>query len=106
MNQFRCFVQEGSAAHLRGEDLERRLHEHHAHHYPGEQVTVNRVVVPPGYMFTGGRPSTSSVVIFTLDHETTLDSREEYMRGMCDLWTEVTGCTKHEIVIALKTNQE
>ena len=65
MSQFRCFVQEGSAAHARGEDLERRLHENHVHRYPREQATVNWVAVPPGYMFTGGRPSTSSVVIFT-----------------------------------------
>ena len=110
MGHFGCLVQEGSAAHERGAELEGRLRTHHADHYPGEEATVSWVAVPSGHMFTEGRPSTSSVIQCRLAHETTLDLRERYMRGVCDLWTEVTGCTDHEIVVSITettaTNQE
>ncbi len=101
MSQFRCFVQAGSDADTRGEELERRLRRHHADHYPTEQATVSWVAIPPGHMFTEGRQSTSSIVSCLVDHETTLGHRETYMRGVCDIWTEVTECTDHEVVVSV-----
>ncbi|MEM7338465.1 MAG: hypothetical protein AAF467_07460 [Actinomycetota bacterium] len=104
MSRYRCVIQAGSAAAERSNELERRLGEHHAGHYPGEAVSVDWATVPAGYMFTEGRQSTSSIVSCTLDHPTTFASREVYMRGVCDLWTEVTGCTDHEVVVAVAEN--
>ena len=101
MSQFRCFIQAGSNAATRGDELERRLRTHHAAHYPTERATVSWVPIPPGYMFTEGRQSTSSIISCSLGHETTLDHREAYMRGVCDLWTEVTECTDHEVVVSV-----
>ncbi|MEM9564757.1 MAG: hypothetical protein AAGA93_19200 [Actinomycetota bacterium] len=101
MSQFRCFIQAGSNAETRSDELERRLHAHHATHYPGEEATVTWLAIPPGHMFTEGRQSTSSVVACLLDHTTTLDAREAYMRGVCDIWTEVTECTDHEVVVSV-----
>ena len=101
MSDFTCVIQEHGAAHRRAAELERRLDEHHARHYPGEATSVRWHPVAPGYMFTEGRQSTSSVISCTLGHPTTLQGREHYMRGICDLWTEVTGCTDHEIVVAI-----
>lgn len=101
MGHFSCLVQEGRAAHERSDELERRLVEHHATHYPGEEATVSWVPVPPGTMFTEGRQSTSSVISCTLSHATTLDGREAYMRGICDFWTEITECTDHEVVVSI-----
>ena len=107
---FRCIVQAGGNADLRGDELERRLREHHTRYYPDEDAGVGWMAVPPGYMFTEGRQSTSSIISCFVDHETTLDHREAYMRGICDLWTEVTGCTDHEIVVSVtetvSTSQE
>ena len=37
----------------------------------------------------------------SIEAPATRDSREAYMRGICDLWTEVTGCTDHEIVVSI-----
>ncbi len=101
MAHFTCIVQDQSAAHRLGETLEQRLQQHHAGHFPDDAATVSWLAVPAGYMFTEGRPSTSSVISCTLAHATTRDTRETYMRGVCDLWTEITGCTDHEIVVSI-----
>ncbi len=98
---FSCLIQaEGNAASSRDE-LASRLQTLHAAHYPGEPADVSWRLVPEGYMFTEGRQSTSSVIACALDHSPTLSEREAYMRGVCDVWTEVTGCTDHEIVVAV-----
>ena len=101
MSRFSCVIQEHGAAHERTHELEQRLAEHHGQAYPGESADVTWIVVAPGYMFTEGRPSTSSVISCRIDDETTLSAREAYMRAVCDIWTEVTGCTDHEVVVSL-----
>lgn len=57
--------------------------------------------IPAGAMFTEGRQSTSSIITCSVDHQTEFEARERYMRDVCDLWTEVTGCTDHEIVVVV-----
>ncbi len=99
--RFSCLVQEQSYAYERRADLERRLDEHHRGHYPGDATSVSWHPVPRGHMYTEGRQSTSSIIACALEHATTLDQREQYMRGICDLWTDVTGCTDHEIVVSI-----
>lgn len=101
MTQVRCIIQEGGNADVRSGELERRLSDHHATNYPGEDTAVSWMAIPSGYMFTEGRQSTSSVITFFLPHRTTLADREAYMRGVCDLWTDVTDCTDHEIVVTI-----
>ena len=101
MSHFSCLIQEHSAAEERSAELEARLRDHHTRHHPGENATVSWRAVPPGFMFTEGRQSTSSIIQCIVNHETTREERERYMRGVCDLWTEVTGCTDHEIVVSL-----
>ncbi|MEO1059652.1 MAG: hypothetical protein AAFY28_22345 [Actinomycetota bacterium] len=98
---FHCVIQaEGNAASSRDE-LASRLQALHAQHYPGEPAAVSWRLIPEGYMFTEGRQSTSSVIACALQHSPTLSEREAYMRGVCDVWTDVTGCTDHEIVVAV-----
>lgn len=101
MGHFSCVIQDGGAAHVATGELERRLEELHGSHYPGESVSVSWRAVPEGYMFTEGRPSTSSIVACVVGHPTQLAEREAYMRGVCDIWTDVTGCTDHEVVVAV-----
>lgn len=105
MNHFSCVIQDLSAAQRSSDVLERRLADHHASHYPGEQTSVSWRAIPEGYMFTEGRQSTSSLVVCVIDHETSFVERERYMRGVCDVWTDVTGCTDHEIVVVVSENQ-
>ncbi|MEM9748488.1 MAG: hypothetical protein AAF945_17470 [Actinomycetota bacterium] len=82
-------------------DGEQRLQDHHAAHFDGEASAVSFMTIPTGFMFTEGRQSTSSVIAWAIAHTTTLPQREAYMRGICDLWSEVTGCTDHEIVVSV-----
>ena len=101
MSHFSCLIQQDSAAHRRSGDLERRLIELHSAHYPSEEAQVAFHPIPAGAMFTEGRQSTSSIITCSVGHRTEFERRERYMRGVCDLWTEITGCTDHEIVVAV-----
>ena len=101
MSQFRCIIQADGNADRRRDRLEQRLADHHTRHYPDEQTTVNWIAIPRGYMFTEGKQSTSSIVSCFVDHQTTLDTRAAYMRDLCDLWTEITECTDHEVVVTV-----
>ena len=101
MSHFSCLVQQGGAADLQRAELEKRLHTLHESHHPGETTTFAWRTAAIGFMYTEGRQSTSSVIQCQLQHPTTRDGREAYMRGVCDIWTDVTGCTDHEIVVSL-----
>lgn len=101
MSQFRCVIQANSNADQERDQLERRLAESHAKHYPDEHTSFTWMPIPPGYMFTEGQPSTSSIVLCFIDYTTTLDTRDAYMRDVCDLWTEITECTDHEVVVTI-----
>ena len=101
MSNVRCIIQQDSTADQRRSQLEARLLDHHGAHYPGESFDAVWLPVPSGHMFTEGRQSTSSIVSCFVDHRTTLAERERYMTGVCDIWTDVTGCTDHEVVVAI-----
>ena len=101
MGQFSCVIQEDSPASRAVDELERRLAELHERHYPGDPATCSFTEMARGFMFTEGKQSSSSVVACVMPWETTLADRERYMREVCDIWTEVTGCTDHEVVVAI-----
>ncbi|MEM9655439.1 MAG: hypothetical protein AAGA65_25335 [Actinomycetota bacterium] len=101
MSHFRCIIQADGNADRRRDEIDRRLADHHAAHYPNERVVVDWTAIPAGHMFTEGTQSTSSIVSCFLDHKTTLDSRSAYMRDVCNLWTELTDCTDHEVVVTV-----
>lgn len=101
MTHIRCLVQAASNADTQRAELEARLHALHDRHYPGEVPAVSWVAISPGAMFTEGVQSTSSIISSFVAHETTLTLRERYLRDVCDAWTEVTGCTDHEIVATI-----
>lgn len=101
MSHFSCLVQEDSAAARLTGTLEHRLAALHRSHFPDDAVTVSWRVVPRGHMFTEGRPSTTSIIVCRVSHVTTLEQRESYMRGICELWTATTGCTDHEVVVSI-----
>ena len=99
MTRFRCVVQQDRDADHRRAELEARLAAHDAAYHPDETPTFEWIAIPAMRMFTEGRPSTSSIVSCFVSHETTRDFRERYMRGVCDLWTDVTDCGDHEVVV-------
>lgn len=101
MSHFACLVQRNSAADATRAALEQRLATLHAEHFPGETATFRWRAAEAGFMFTEGRQSTSSVISCQLAHPTTLELRERYMRDVCGAWTDVTGCTDHEILVSM-----
>lgn len=100
MADFSVTVQEGQAAHAHMRELEAGL-VRIGIDLLGDQhdATITWTVVPPLHMFTEGRPSTTSMVIRSVDPTLTLQDREPVMRAVCDLWTSTTGCTDHEILV-------
>ena len=101
MNTISCLIQADSTAEQNQAHLEQRLRANHADQLDGAQVAVKWRPIEPGLWFTAGSPSTSARIGCTMDGPTTLDRRESYMRAICDFWTEVTGCTDHEIVVTI-----
>ncbi len=57
------------------------------------------VSVPEGFGFTAGVPSTSTLVVRSVPVGFPDDEREALLTRVCNLWTEVVGCTKDEIVV-------
>ncbi len=101
MNTIACLIQTGGSAAECEAELEQRLRQNHADQLNGAEVAVTWWRIGPGLMFTGGEPSRTAVLTCTMDGPMPLPQRESYMRAVCDLWTEITGCTDHEIVVSI-----
>lgn len=101
MTDVMCVIQEGGPADAARAELEAALAAVHAEHHPGDTVRVGWRPIPQGFMFTEGVQSTSSIVSLGVRRRTELAEREAYMRGVCDVWTRITGCTDHEVVVAV-----
>ena len=65
---------------------------------PGD-LEIRWVTVPAGYGFTAGRPSTTSLVIRSVPPGWPSENRVAFMKNVCELWQEVTGCSLDEIVV-------
>jgi hypothetical protein len=97
---YACIVQEGRAADRQREALERGLRRIGRDAF-GDEPSETRIswsTVGKGFGWTGGEPSTSSVVIRSVPVGLPLPEREAFLRRVCDLWAEVTGCSLDEIV--------
>ncbi|MEM7140435.1 MAG: hypothetical protein AAF548_05320 [Actinomycetota bacterium] len=102
MSLYTCIVQEEGRAAEITDALEAGLRRIGVDHLGDtEPASIRWERVPPGFMFTEGEPSTSSVIIRAVPGDITLDAREALMRDICDLWTGETGCTDHEIVVSV-----
>lgn len=101
MAEYACILQEGQTpATLRdelAEGLRRIGRECFGDSAQGAEISW--LSVDPGYGFTAGKPSTTSIVVRSVPVGFPDDEREAFMHRVCDLWTEVTGCTEHEIVV-------
>ena len=101
MNTISCLVQAEGAAAQHQSELEQALRTNHAAQLDGAEVDISWRLVESGLMFTAGAPSSSSVIACSINGPTTLTQRETYMRSICDFWTDITGCTDHEIVVSI-----
>ena len=100
MDRFACIIQEGQAADEKVAALEvglRQLGKTFFGDDPAE-VGIRWTRQPKGWAWTAGEPSTSSIVVRSVPVGFDDEQREAYLRAVCDLWVEVTGCSVNEIV--------
>ncbi len=101
MAAYACIVQEGQAPDGLREELSRGLHRigRDLLDDPAGGAEITWIAVREGFGFTAGAPSTSSLVARSLPVGFPDDRRAELMSRICDLWQEVMGCTRDEIVV-------
>ncbi len=66
---------------------------------PPEGVQIRWMKVSGGFGFTAGAPSRASLVARSVPAGYPDAERETFLTRVCDLWTEVTGCTTNDIVV-------
>ncbi len=100
MADFVCIIQKGQVAHRMQAELAEALRALGAEIFGDDpaQSEIRWTVMPSGFAFTAGEPSTSSIVVRSVPVGYPDDEREAYLHRVCDLWTELTGCSKDEIV--------
>lgn len=100
MPHYVCIVQEGQAPDRKAEALEaglRRIGQRFFGDVP-EEIEIRWDRLAKGWAWTAGEPSTSSLVIRSVPVGYDDAKREAYLRAVCDLWVETTGCSIDEIV--------
>lgn len=101
MITFNCTIQEGVISDEQREILNVRLPQAGAE-VLGEAVddiSVNYEIIPRGFGFRGGEPSTSSSVRSVIPAGFSQEKRVEFMTRVQETWIEVTGQTTAELVV-------
>ncbi len=100
MHQYSCIIQEGQAADRSIDALEaglRRLAREHFGDDP-DDVSIRWTRQRPGWAWTADEPSTSSIVVRSVPVGYDDAERETFLRAVCDLWVDTTGCSINEVV--------
>lgn len=95
-----CLVQEGQSPDLHKSELQAAISQFTASSF-GQEAQIAWIPVAVGDGFTEGKKSTSSVVSITANEPLTPARRETLLREFVALWTDKTGSTIDEIVIAI-----
>jgi hypothetical protein len=98
---YACIIQEGQSADQRREALAtglRRIGQEAFGDDPSA-TEINWIAIKKGFAWTAGEPSTASIIVRSVPVGLPLAEREAFMRKVCDLWAEVTGCSIKEIVV-------
>jgi hypothetical protein len=101
MADYACILQEGQTPESKRAELAeglKRIGREMLGDSP-QGAEIRWIPVPQGFGFTAGSPSTSSIVVRSVPGGFPEDRREAFMTKVCDLWTDVTGCTTNEIVV-------
>jgi hypothetical protein len=101
MRLYVCMIQQGQTADRKRSELAeglRRIGQESFGDDPSE-TEISWNVVKKGFAWTAGEPSTSSIVVRSVPVGLPLERREAFMREVCDLWQNVTGCSIQEIVV-------
>jgi hypothetical protein len=100
MPRYACIIQEGQTAHHKQESLADGLQRIGREAFGDDSpADVSWIVIKQGFGWTAGEPSTSSIVIRSVPVGLPLDQREAFMRKVCELWENETGCSINEVVV-------
>ncbi len=92
-----CFLQEGQAPAQVMAALGKGIDEIVASMGLGRCADIDWILVPEGYGWTAGAPSTTSVVSLSTPAMTQAQ-REGFLEAVCALWVSRTGCDVSEIL--------
>ena len=92
-----CMIQEGQIPDHQIQPLEDGLSEISSSYF-GEPSETLWTTVDAGNGWTAGEPSSTSLVIMYVPPGLEQAVRARLLASICDLWTEVTGCSMNEIV--------
>ena len=101
MADYVCVIQEGQEASQKRDALAeglRRIGQEAFGDDPAA-IEISWIDVKRGFAWTAGEPSTSSIVIRSVPVGHPDDQREAFMRKVCELWEQQTGCSTDEIVV-------
>lgn len=98
---YTCIVQQGQAAERRRDALAEGLRRIGREAFGDDPARCEIAwnAVEQGFAWTAGEPSTSSLVIRSVPPGLAPDRREAFLREVCRLWQDVTGCSVDEIVV-------
>lgn len=97
---FRCIIQDGQISSETRTALQQKLDAFSTKAF-GAVTKINWLVVPKKAGFTAGDPSTCSFVLALSNANLSKEVRTGYLREMCDLWMDETGCSLDEVVAAI-----
>ena len=100
MSQYACIIQEGQAADREIAALEAGLRQLGREFFEDDptEVEIRWTRQAPGWAWTAGEPSQSSIVVRSVPVGYDDAKRESFLRAVCDLWVGTTGCSIDEIV--------
>lgn len=101
MAEYVCMIQEGQAPQRLRSELEEGLKRIGREAFGDDpaRIEISWIVLEKGYAWTAGEPSTSSIVVRSVPVGYDADSREAFLRSVCELWQSVAGCSINEIVV-------
>jgi len=97
MRNVNCIVQDGQIADTLVPRLEAGLASI-VKSFFGDGIEVNWTHVAKGSGFTGGVPSSSSLVSLGVPQDITQERRVELLSALCEMWAETTDCHVNEVV--------
>lgn len=65
-------------------------------------VSVSWTVIPKGFGFRGGEPSTTSLVRSRIPDGYDSDVRARFLRSIAATWCNLTGATEDEVIVSAR----
>ncbi len=92
-----CMVQEAQISSHQIDELETGLSQITSRFFAMPAAT-SWTTVATGDGWTAGAPSSTSLVVMYVPQGLDQDTRTSLLQAICDLWSQITGCSINEIV--------